>query len=849
MHFSAFQTGGFTADEDLTTEFETDGSITLTYNDGTNDRTFMLDMAGADTSDPYIIEISGAKATEYTAWRAGLPTSGTIAATLVLDDGQRGYDGSRAVIGRCQRRDADAHLRRTARRRQRAGGGATSTSQVGGSRRTVSTVAISGSAVTLTLSSATVGTDTVTASYTPGTNPIQDEAGNDASALSGQAVINRLSPTPVIQSLATSKDGATVILTYDRALDPAHVPATGAFAVEVNDTARAVTAVAVSGTTVTLTLASAVGLGDTITLAYTPPGAATRLQDVAGNAVAAIATGTAVENEFTLLPYTIDVPHDSRLGTLLNNWLLEYDPDDADRAPGVPAEAVESTTPQEVRVQVSSANEISIRIGTLGNIDFVPQLEDAALALQNTSGTTFHSVVLSDTDSSAPYLVSIPAAAATALQAYTGTLRMVFDDSGIEIAGTGEGTFRAAAAATLSRARPAGVGFAGSGEATFQFPLAATLSRTAPTPVALTGAGAGVFRAAAAAALGRIAAQKAVGTGTGTFRAAATATLSVIIRPERFTGAGAAAFRAPAAATLGRTEPTAVRFAQPRNRNRRATFQPPTAAVLTRNVPRRFAGTGTGTFRATAATLSRTRPTGIRFADAGSATFQFPPSATLSRTLPTAVKFSGVGSAAFRTAVAAILERNLAQHFSGSGAATFRTAEDATLESPTPLTPGQGAARAAAHTRDLTRTSDLFALKVTHPDISAPIRVVADNQDITIDGDNFTALAFRAVPPNFQEGETPRAVLEIDNVGRELTQWIELTGGGRGATMEVMQIHRDPVVSSSGHVTWSLPALPVGVTEVTNEVVQVALAYRTGRSRPGVKWRHDYETSPGIFAR
>ena len=156
--------------------------------------------------------------------------------------------------------------------------------------------------------------------------------------------------------------------------------------------------------------------------------------------------------------------------------------------------------------------------------------------------------------------------------------------------------------------------------------------------------------------------------------------------------------------------------------------------------------------------------------------------------------------------------------------------------------------RSRAHSRDLTRDSDLFALVITHPDITEPIRVVADNLDVSIDGNTFTALAFRAVPPNFQEGEVPRAVLEIDNVGRELTQWIEATGGGRGAMMEVMQIHRDPVTPATGHVVWSLPALPVGVTEITNEVVQVALAYRTGRSRPGIKIRHDYETSPGIFA-
>ncbi len=164
-----------------------------------------------------------------------------------------------------------------------------------------------------------------------------------------------------------------------------------------------------------------------------------------------------------------------------------------------------------------------------------------------------------------------------------------------------------------------------------------------------------------------------------------------------------------------------------------------------------------------------------------------------------------------------------------------------------PLTDAEALAAAHAQRRNLSRASDLFALTITHPDIADDIHLVADNMNMTIDGVEFQALAFRAVPPSFQEGEVPRAVLEIDNVGRELTEWVEKTGGGRGAMMTVMQVMRDPQVTAEGHVIWSLPALPVGVAELTNETVQVALAYRTGRSRPGVKWRHDHNASPGLF--
>lgn len=68
---------------------------------------------------------------------------------------------------------------------------------VAGARRTVSTVAVSGTTVTLTLSSAAANGDTVTVAYTAGTNPIQDGSGNDAAGLSNQAVTNNTPATPV----------------------------------------------------------------------------------------------------------------------------------------------------------------------------------------------------------------------------------------------------------------------------------------------------------------------------------------------------------------------------------------------------------------------------------------------------------------------------------------------------------------------------------------------------------------------------------------------------------------------------------------------------------------------------
>ena len=59
-----------------------------------------------------------------------------------------------------------------------------------GSAITVQGVGVAGSAVTLTLATAVEANQAVTLAYTPGANPIQDAAGNDAAPLSRQTVTN-----------------------------------------------------------------------------------------------------------------------------------------------------------------------------------------------------------------------------------------------------------------------------------------------------------------------------------------------------------------------------------------------------------------------------------------------------------------------------------------------------------------------------------------------------------------------------------------------------------------------------------------------------------------------------------
>ena len=87
--------------------------------------------------------------------------------------------------------------------------------------------------------------------------------------------------TTALMLSSASVDGTSLVLTYDEALDDASTPASTDYGVGTDGDAQSVTGVVVSGSTVTLTLSPGVGVGDTITIDYTP--GASPVQDVAGN--------------------------------------------------------------------------------------------------------------------------------------------------------------------------------------------------------------------------------------------------------------------------------------------------------------------------------------------------------------------------------------------------------------------------------------------------------------------------------------------------------------------------------------------------------------------------------------
>ena len=121
----------------------------------------------------------------------------------------------------------------------------------------------------------------------------------------GTAMAAQIFTVTVIDTQAPGFTGGSVntssptllTLNFDETIDGTGVLA-ASFAVLVNGTSRAITGISISGTSITLTLASAVSATQTVDFTYTSPGDSTSIKDAAGNKTATI-TSTRLTNNLS----------------------------------------------------------------------------------------------------------------------------------------------------------------------------------------------------------------------------------------------------------------------------------------------------------------------------------------------------------------------------------------------------------------------------------------------------------------------------------------------------------------------------------------------------------------------
>lgn len=136
----------------------------------------------------------------------------------------------------------------------------------------------------------------------------------------------------------------------------------------------------------------------------------------------------------------------------------------------------------------------------------------------------------------------------------------------------------------------------------------------------------------------------------------------------------------------------------------------------------------------------------------------------------------------------------------------------------------------------------LQLLEIDHPDLLAPARIVNDTQDITHNGNVFTALGFKLTLPDDLSQGTPRANLTVDNVGRELTDFIESSAGGKDATVRIILVLRSDPNTIEWEITMSLDNVSLSMTAVSGQ-----LGFDDMLNRPASTVTYTPVVAPGIF--
>lgn len=136
----------------------------------------------------------------------------------------------------------------------------------------------------------------------------------------------------------------------------------------------------------------------------------------------------------------------------------------------------------------------------------------------------------------------------------------------------------------------------------------------------------------------------------------------------------------------------------------------------------------------------------------------------------------------------------------------------------------------------------LTLIEITHPELMAPARFVNDTIDIDVEGNKFSSCRFDLTLPDDQDEQIPEAKLEVDNIGRELTQWLEVSQGGKGARCRIIMVLRSSPENIEFDMTMDLTGLVV-----TNFRVSGVLGFKHSLMQAAVAVRFDPTTSPGNF--
>lgn len=136
----------------------------------------------------------------------------------------------------------------------------------------------------------------------------------------------------------------------------------------------------------------------------------------------------------------------------------------------------------------------------------------------------------------------------------------------------------------------------------------------------------------------------------------------------------------------------------------------------------------------------------------------------------------------------------------------------------------------------------LLFLEVSAPSFAETLRIVNDTKDWTSNGVLYIGVPFGFKLPEDVAGQTPRAVLTLDNIGRGITDDLEKLGPRDVVTAKLRISDRaDPNVIERTYI------LPMTQVSVNTKTASAQCGYDSLMRQQAVRMRYNPFTAPGAF--
>ena len=133
-------------------------------------------------------------------------------------------------------------------------------------------------------------------------------------------------------------------------------------------------------------------------------------------------------------------------------------------------------------------------------------------------------------------------------------------------------------------------------------------------------------------------------------------------------------------------------------------------------------------------------------------------------------------------------------------------------------------------------------LEVTNPSFSGPMQIVNDVQDFVSQGVTYIGIPFGFTLPDDVSGQAPRMRLQMDNVGRGISDELERLLPGTTTMAKLIIVARDtPNVHE--HVFW----LPITQVSISGASAQATCSVDSLMRQAACKQIANPFTLPGIF--